>query len=78
MESLILIGISTLGKHSTFIGTLPLLTGIQFCGSILLALVALSIFGLARKDREFSTTRKFFLFLLIAYAIILGVQVCHS
>ena len=76
VESLILIGISTLGKHSTFLGTLPLLTGIQFCGGILLVPVTLCIFGLARKEREFLTTRKYFLALILAYAIILGVQVC--
>lgn len=75
VESLILIGISTLGKHSTFLGTLPLLTGIQFCGGILLVPVTLCIFGLARKEREFLTTRKYFLALILAYAIILGVQV---
>ena len=75
VESLILIGISTLGKHSTFLGTLPLLTGIQFCGGVLLVPVTLCIFGLARKEREFLTTRKYFLALILAYAIILGVQV---
>ena len=77
VESLILIGISTLGKHSTFLGTLPLLTGIQFCGGVLLVPVTLCIFGLTRKEREFLTTRKYFLALILAYAIILGVQVCH-
>ena len=78
VESLILIGISTLGKHSTFLGTLPLLTGIQFCGGVLLVPVTLCIFGLARKEREFLTTRKYFLALILAYAIILGVQVCNQ
>ena len=75
---MVLIGITTLGKHSTFLGSLPLLTGIQFCGGALLVHVALCLFGLGRKERELLTTRKYFLALILSYAIILGIEVVLS
>jgi hypothetical protein len=58
VESLVLIGISTLGKHATFLGDLSLLTGIQFCGGILLVPIILGLIGLAKKDREFDANRQ--------------------
>ena len=75
IEAFVLIGISSFGKHSIFVGELPLLAGLQFCGGALLIPILLGLVGLARKDREFDTTKTYFIVLLVVYGIVFVVQI---